>query len=275
MDDKTKNALLTAGSVVLGLLGLATAGIATAAGASSPKRNPSWKGPSWRDFIRGEWWLLDGEELFADQGIGDDGHESLAIDYMLDKDALVSGLVEHWEGLLDSEDEDVATVAEQKLQEIENYDLESDEYNAGNVYALVSVPDEVGVAAVAARSATSDASAEQIWEDINELGAREAFAKHYGAVMAHDRDFTAWKVDDEVLERIREFILGQASEQGAGEPDDPDTEIGIEEASTNRTAYIPVARFLTIRHPRDLWDPNVETQELWDSVTKDRNEQKP
>lgn len=272
MDDKTKNALLTAGSVVCGLLGLAAAGLSAAGGSTAPKRNPGRRA-SWRDFIRGEWWLLDGEELYADQDIGDDGHESLAIDHMLDKDALVSGLVEHWEGLLDSEDEDVVSDAEEKLKQIQDYDLESSEYNAGNVYALVAVPDEVGIASVTVHSATSGASAEQIWEDTVELGVRSAFAKHYGAVMAHDRDFTAWKVDDEVLERIREFILGQAAEQGDAEPDDPDTEISIEEASTNRTAYTPVANFLTIRHPRDLWAPIVETKELWDSVTKNRDDE--
>lgn len=268
MDDKTKNALLTAGSIVCGLLGLATAGLAAAGVPSAPKRNPT-RGPSWRDFIRGEWWLLDGEELYADQDIGDQGHESIAIDCMFDRDQLAEALREILEPRAESDDEQTASDAADYLEKLDSAE------GASSIYFEQKWDDvdSVAVGAINTHSVISGATQEEIWDDM-ERDIRAAFSKHYGAVYAHNRDFAAWKVDDAILERIRDFILGQAAEQGEGEPDDPDTEISIEESSTHRTAYIPVARFLTIRHPRDLWDPNVETQELWDSVTHDRDEQK-
>ena len=200
-------------------------------------KNPYRRG--WKDFIRGEWWIdSSGESMFADIDIGDEGHEAIAINQLLDKDLLIDGLLEA--GLIDEDKAD---------------EYRDGEYEASNVYFLENIPEEVGIAA---------AGSKEDWDDL-QLDSRVAYMKHEGAIQAIGTDFAAWEVTDTTIEAIQGFIF----EQTGGETlDDASTEMCIEEYKTSRTVCLPVMEFLTLKTTKELW-LKIETLEMWESVTTD------
>lgn len=142
----------------------------------------------WGGTVSGEWWLTqDGDILYADQDIGEQGHEAIAIDHLLDKDILIDGLL----------DEGVITAAEAK-------ELESDDIFSSHIFFTLDVPSSVGQAA---------ADSAQVWDDIKKLGAREAFMKHQGAIMAIGSAFTAWRVTPKTIRAIQNFVLEETGEE--------------------------------------------------------------
>lgn len=184
-------------------------------------------GDSWRTYVRGEWWIdLDGEPVFADQDIGEAGHEKIAADSMLDLEVLVAGLLE--EGLLTEEEAD-------------DY-LEGD-YGAAALFFTKNIPDEIGIAA---------ARSEERWRDLKK-DVRMAYAKHEGAILAINTEFFAWEVTAKTIKAIQSFIEGEVYEQGANISTLEDSDICVEEASTKRYACLPASEFLLVKYPRQLF----------------------
>lgn len=201
-----------------------------------PRRNPYQ--PTWKDYIKGEWWIdLSGESMFADQDTGDVGHEAVAVDSMLDKNVLLSGLIAYYEA--QSEEEAEQYDNKSKIAELQ-WMLDMDEISASEVYFTEHVPDEVGIAA---------AGSEEKWNDIK-ADARLAFAKHYGAIQVVGTNFTAHKITSETIGAMQSFIEGQAEFE---EITDTETKIGVEQVEPRKYASVSVAEFLTIKTPRELW----------------------
>jgi hypothetical protein len=195
-----------------------------------PRRNPYRA--SWKDYIRGEWWVdAQGEPIFADQDVGDVGHEAIAVDAMLSKDALIDGLIDRYQA---EGDED----SEAKIDELE--DMRENEYGASEVYFNYQIPDEVGIAA---------AGSEEKWNDV-EHDARLAYAKYEGAIQVVDKDFTAYRITSDTIEAMQSFILGQAEFEDV---DDNTTEITIEQIEPSKSVTLRVSDFLTLKDPRVLW----------------------
>jgi hypothetical protein len=208
------------------------------ASRKSKKRNPSHRA-KWKDYIRGEYWIREGgESEFADNDIGDVGHEAIAINQLLDKDALIEGLLEA--GLIDEDKAD---------------EYRDDEYGSSNVYSLETIPDEIGIAA---------AGSEERWQDISG-DARSAYSKYEGAILAINTDFGVWNVTDFTIQSIQEFIMEQVGDETV---EDPKTEMCIEEYETRRMVCLPVMEFLTLKHTKEMW-LKIETAEMWDSVLKE------
>ena len=238
MDPKTTNEPLhPALAFLCAMLGAAGVGLVTwLAVRESRKLNP-WK-PTWKDFIKGEWWIDKfGQSMFADQDVGQDGHESIAIDVMLDKEVLIDGLIAYYEA--QSEEEAQQYDNESKIEELQEL-RNNDDVQSSQIYFNEMIPDDVGIAA---------AGSKRVWEDI-ENDARKAYAKHEGAIQVVGTNFTAYKVTPGTIKAIQSFILDQAEFEKV---DDTDTVIGVEQIEPHKYASIPVAEFLTIKRPIDLW----------------------
>lgn len=178
---------------------------------------------TWGGTVSGEWWLTeDGEVEYADQDIGEQGHEAIAIDHLLDRDMLLEGLVK--EGI---------------ISEADVKELESDDIFASNIFFTIGIPDAVGKAA---------ASSPQVWTDIKKLGAREAFMKHEGAIMAIGEAFTAWRVTEKTIAAIQNFVLEQTDD----EPD-PSMTLTIERVlPTQKYTMVDWADFQFVKKPSEL-----------------------
>lgn len=213
------------------LTGIVIGGLAWLLGSARRINPHEYK---WSDFIRGEYWLDDsGESIFADQDLGDVGHEALATNAMIDPDALIDGLLAH--EMID------ARKADELRETAEEYGVTSALAEAD--IRMDDIPKEVG------RAATGSA---EIWKDVT-YDVRMAYAKHRGGILVIDRNFSAWKVTADVIRAIQEFVLTQAEEAAGGKIDDPKTEVAVEEISTGKYANMTVSEFLTIKHPRELW----------------------
>lgn len=186
---------------------------------------------SWSDYVRGEYWIDEsGESIFADQDIGEAGHEALAVDAMLDKEVLLDGLIERAEEL---------ELSEERLEELEW--CRNDDVGASGVYFNAGyIPDEVGVEA---------AGSKERWQDLKK-DARMAYAKHEGAILTINTSFYAWKVTVKTIQAIQSYIYEQVNDQ---EINDPDEELLIEEAETGRHESMAIDRFLQIKTPHQLW----------------------
>lgn len=204
---------------------------------------------SWSDYVRGEYWIDDTGSTYADQDIGDVGHEAIALSSMLDKEILADGLIEHWQGIIDeledkdeltTEDEDRIEILRHKIAEVEDI-RDRDELEAATLFFNYDIPDEVGIAA------SRDA---EVWHDMVE-DARGAYAKHYGAILAIDTNFAAWKVTKDTIEAIKDHLFELAG-QYLDTPSRRD-EVTVEEFSTKRSVTLPMTDFLNISSPRDLW----------------------
>jgi hypothetical protein len=103
------------------------------------------------------------------------------------------------------------------------------------------VPDSVGAKAAGGKAR---------WEAIK-TDARRAYAKYEGAILAIDRDFAAHKVTESTISAIQSFIEEQAESED--EIDDQSTKICVEQFEPQKFVCMPVAEFLLIRKPKDLW----------------------
>jgi hypothetical protein len=228
------------------ILGAAAGTLGTLALVRKGTVDPYAANPSWEGFIRGEYWIdSTGESHFADVDVGDKGHEAIALDMLLDKDALVEGLIEYYEGQTDEYKEQYDV--DGKLAELASY-LEDDEMDSSNVYVLEYIPDEAGIA-----GAGGD---KQLWEDIQQ-DVRLAFAKHTGAIAVVDTNFYAWKVTKDTLKRILDFLYEELDGED-GFIAAKDKMIWIEEGSKNRTTGVTLAELLDLESPSALWGQKHE-----------------
>lgn len=182
----------------------------------------------WKRYVRGEYWIdPQGRSEFADLNVGEAGHESIALGYLLDKDVLVDGLLRA--GVIGSE------TAE---------DLGGDFYDAASVYAEYEhrIPDEVGTAASA-----GDAP-EETWAWIKRGDARRAYAKVTGSILAINTDFGVWKISPTSIRAIQTHLYEMAEEALPSNED----YVHIEEFSTGRYAAVPAQEFLTTSTPREV-----------------------
>ncbi len=179
-----------------------------------------YKIATWGDYIRGEYWIdLNGFSLFADIDIGEAGHESIAIDQMLDKDILIEGLSE--ESLL----------TEEAIKEYED-----DESGASYIFFTENIPDNIGIEA---------AGSKERWDDLKK-DARLAYAKHEGAIAVVNENFYCWNLTNKTINAIQDFLFENYDPL-------PTSDIVIEEGFSGKYARIPIKDFITIKHPGELW----------------------
>jgi hypothetical protein len=178
---------------------------------------------TWGGIVSGEWWLTaDGDAIFADQDIGDQGHEVIAIDYLLDKDVLIDGLEQY--GQLSKKDAD--------------WHRMSDEYGASSLYYEFVIDDDLGI----------EASSPSIWRDLQKHDPRIAFMKHQSAIMVIGTAFAAWRVTERTIRAIQDFVLQETD----GEPA-PDMDITIERIMPPRkSTFADWVEFQFVRKPGEL-----------------------
>lgn len=191
----------------------------------------------WSAVITGEWWITkDGQSEYADQDVGDVGHEIVAANYMIDKELLLDYLKDYWKGQLDSSEIDQQEYEEQ-IDDLSSY--YSDEVNAGHVFFNVFIPEEIGAKVVGSLDK---------WKDMKS-DIRLAFAKYEGAIMVINTSFYAWKVTEDTINNIHNFIFEQIDDEEINK----DAEILVEEASTKKRIAIDLDQFLMIKYPAELW----------------------
>jgi hypothetical protein len=190
--------------------------------------------PKWSDYIRGEWWIdKDGESMFADGDLGDAGHEMIAADSMLDKDALIDALNEY---VIEYPDSDTA-------ESWNPEEWEGDEDTSAGLFFNFGIPDEVGEAVAGA----------DVWKDMKK-DVRMAFAKWHGAILVINDNFYAWEITAQTIKAIQEHIFGQLYEDLEEEQvGDMNGDVTVEEAKTKRHVSLPFQDFLLVKFPRDLW----------------------
>lgn len=191
----------------------------------------------WGDIITGEWWITPyGQSEYADQDVGDVGHEMVAADYMIDKELLLDYLKDYWKEQLDNGEIDEQEYKEQ-IDDLSSY--YSDEVNASHVFFNVFIPEEVGAKVVGSQDK---------WRDIKS-DIRLAFAKYDGAIMVINTSFYVWEITEDSINKIHNFIF----EQIENEEINKNAEIIIEEASTKRRVLVDLDQFLMIKYPAELW----------------------
>jgi hypothetical protein len=191
----------------------------------------------WSDYVSGEWWVdKDGTSMFADQDIGDAGHEAVAVMYLLPSGDEIAAAIREW-------------AAENPEAEEELWyplaDLPDCEECEAQLFFNGYIPDEVGEQLVG----------EEVWRDMN-ADVRLAFAKHEGAILVIGTDFAAYEVSARSIDAMQSFLYEQTLEQAALNEEELATlegDMTVEEYKTKRSARIPVDEFLTIKYPRDLW----------------------
>lgn len=179
------------------------------------------KSQRWGDIIRGEWWLTDYGSEFADQNVGDVGHEAIALDNLIPKEKLIEELKSYY-----SDDEEVLN----QLDDI------YDEEGSCSIINKFDVPVEVVEKVVG--------SAEK-WKEIID-DPRLAFAKYHCAVLVINSSFYAWEVTKETINKISNFLFEESDVTS-------DSEITVEEASTKRYVSLPIKDFIEIKNPGQLW----------------------
>lgn len=195
----------------------------------------------WENYIHGEYWIDEyGQDTFADQDIGDVGHEMHAADAMLSKDILLEGLKEYIQNAPEEEytEEDKIT----KLNELDDI-YNSDELGASSIFFNEQIPDGVGAEA---------AGSMDKWKDIQQ-DIRFAYVKYHNAIHVINNSFSAWKIDENTIERIQNFIWERLSHLEENEMANIKEDVFIEEVNTHRSAEMPVGEFLQIKFPGELF----------------------
>jgi hypothetical protein len=195
---------------------------------------------SWEDYIKGEWWIdSSGRSMFADQDLGEAGHEQIAINNMIDRDVLFEELARWYRSKAPLSEGWSRREADERADELLSM-LES-----GSEPAEVILNDYVADS-VGSKAAGGMAKWKALKED-----ARRAYAKYEGAILAIDRNFAAWRVTESTISAIQSFIEEQA--EGDDEIDDMGTKVCVEQFEPQKYGCMPVAEFLLIRKPKELW----------------------
>ena len=197
---------------------------------------------NWGDYVKGEWWLdSSGRSTFADQDIGEAGHEQVAIDSMVDAEALMSGLVEWYRSGSALSEGWIRDDAHNKADDLEA--AWGRGTSAAELLAVEYIPDEVGAAA---------AGSPERWRDVQE-DPRTAYAKHEGAILAIDTAFATWKVTDSTIAAIQAFIYDVAADEDE-DIDDADTEVIIEQLGPpKKWGSMPIKDFMLITKPKEIF----------------------
>lgn len=181
--------------------------------------------PTWEDIIKGEWWInKDGTSDYADQDVGEAGHEMIAIKNLL------SEFSDNFREAFEEEN-----ISGDNIREfIESDDFEYLEY----AYHNNEIPDSIGVKAMG-----------ELWNEMKK-DSRSAYSKHTGAILVINHNFAAWKIDAASLRAMQNFIWEQMSENKINLKN---AEVVVSEQSTGNYNSIPVDNFLQLKGPRQLW----------------------
>jgi hypothetical protein len=232
------------------LLGAVAGSLGTLALVRKGTIDPYAANPAWGNFIRGEYWIDQyGEAQYADLDVGEKGHEAIALDLMLDKEALVDGLIEYYESPQALEDGWQQEEIPEKVSELA-WLRDSDDVDPSHVYAQEQnvISDEVGAAATD--------GGKRVW-DVLKNDARLAYAQHTGAIAVVDRNFYAWRVTKDTIENILYFL----QEQLGGEDEfiaARNEMIWIEEGSKGRTTGVTLGKLMDLETPGELWSQKHE-----------------
>jgi oligoribonuclease (3'-5' exoribonuclease) len=140
------------------------------------KRKATTSALEWKDVIRGEWWIdPSGHAEFADQDVGESGHEAIAVRHYLNK-------------------------YEDELKE--ELDPDADLDTLTEMYFGSGISDEVGERVMG-----------PIWQELK-ADARLTYAKHEGMILAINTSFAAYTVTNQTIKAIQDFLGERLSEFG-------------------------------------------------------------
>jgi hypothetical protein len=181
--------------------------------------------------LRGEWWICDGEVEFADQDVGDRGHESIAIGRLADK----------FLGMMDIY-EDHAWNLSNHISEIREWLREehSDRFTEGTIMAdPLECAREVLAEENAANPRSSFPTAEQ-FEDAwfcacgcGNRDARKYMIQYEGWKRVKGNDVETWSLTAHDLKEITDGLWEIHSQESADDVPD-DMEFHIEIRSTGK-----------------------------------------
>lgn len=184
----------------------------------------------WGDrLLYGEYWIIDGQEEYADQDIGDRGHESIAVDHLFNAEEALQIAEEMLQNNPDDED------LEYLVDQIKKY--YSEDYGSSSVFFNVNIPDEIG------RQATTPPEA---W-DVMKKDPREALMKYRGGIYVINSNFGMWKLTQDKLNSIINFIYNNI--------ENPDAvgDVHIEQFNPPKYASIPWEDLQNIKFPNQVW----------------------
>ena len=148
------------------------------------------KAEDWSDYVKGEWWIDDsGFAQFADIDVGDSGHEGIAIDNIVG--SYVDEIAEAMEEYNKTADEDDKVDLNHYRQDME--------YGGGYLYYEVGIPSDIG----------EKVMGKEKWTLLNK-DPRLAYAKYENAILVINLNFAAYKITDETIKKIQNFIYEQA-----------------------------------------------------------------
>ena len=183
----------------------------------------------WSDYVKGEWWISpDGHAEFADSNIGDMGHEGIA-----ERNILGDYADELWEAL-------EAYNAAHPDEAVKLVDREHDEGDAiHQQYHDGGIPPEVG----------EQVLGKERW-DLFRSDVRTYYMKFDDMVLAINLTFAVWKLSDQHIKVIQTLIAEEAQD----EVEDAESEMSIEELSTQRYVTMPVQYFMSLDRAKQFWE---------------------
>lgn len=189
----------------------------------------------WGSHIRGEWWIdLDYGATYADQDVGEIGHETAAVDALIDKDDLINKLRNFYVTELHAGQPDSKEL-QQKLKKLDDYSF--DDWGSSAIFFNEYIPDKVGTELLGA----------ELWQDLK-TDVRLAYAKHRGAILVINNNFYAWTINNKTITAMQDFLFSEIDN-----PEELNEDMIVEEGKTHKAATIPVNDFLQIKHPGELW----------------------
>jgi hypothetical protein len=178
--------------------------------------------------VRGEWWISEsGEAEFADQDVGEAGHERIALQHFFG---------DHFD--------EFAEALEAKGKKIQETD------DLLELWAFGELDDAM----------VDEIMGPELHKEIKD-DVRMAYAKRKGAILAIDTNFAAYKITNKTIQAIQKFLeeqLGQFNESVDG-----DTEMMVEEYSTNKSKSISISDFLGLKYAAQLWKLQADIDAEW------------
>jgi hypothetical protein len=195
------------------------------------------KNGRWGAAISGEWWLTEHGAEYADQDVGDVGHAAIAVGNLWSAEDSIWRARQLAQEAQDSGDEEKAEEYTDLASEME--ENLSDEFGSASVFFNVDVPDEVGIAGV---------SDPEIWHELQK-DPRSCYAKRAQAVAVIGTNFFAWRVTDQSLRWMQDFLQEQILEDDIEE----DFNVVIEQQDPHEWVTRLASEVIGFRRAADVW----------------------
>jgi hypothetical protein len=192
----------------------------------------------WGSVISGEWWITDYGAEYADQDIGDQGHEAIAVNNLFDANAALDAAKESLQN--DPENEDLEYLVEQIKENM------SEEWGSSSVFFNVNIPDEIGIQAV---------DNPQIWFELKK-DPRIPFMKYSKAIRVINNAFEVYTLNTNQIKQIKDFIKENIDEINWEE------EMVIGQVDPGKSQYHRIIDFINfVNKPGEAWMETFTKQE--------------